>query len=240
MGAAYVVTGSINQACVESGSSDTVRAMLAEARQADVARAAAADMFEMGVTVQVLKRGTMFAMRASKLYELYRAHGSIDEIPATEREKLEKTVFRAGLDEIWRQTEAFFRERDPRQIERAAKNPKHKMALVFRWYLGQSSNWANSGDADRVMDYQVWCGPAMGAFNEWAQGSCLERVEQRQVADVARNLLYGAAVLQRANALRAQGVNLPAEAARVRPVVPDRLRPYFKEIDAAGAVEGAS
>ncbi|HJZ90554.1 MAG TPA: nitronate monooxygenase, partial [Gemmataceae bacterium] len=31
MGAAYVVTGSVNQACVESGSSDTVRQMLAEA-----------------------------------------------------------------------------------------------------------------------------------------------------------------------------------------------------------------
>ena len=238
MGAAYVVTGSINQACVESGSSDTVRVMLAEARQADVARAAAADMFEMGVTVQVLKRGTMFAMRASKLYELYRAHGSVDEIPAAEREKLEKTVFRATLDEIWHQTEAFFRERDPRQIERAAKNPKHKMALVFRWYLGQSSNWANAGDVDRVMDYQVWCGPAMGAFNEWAQGSCLEPVEQRRVADVARNLLYGAAVLQRANALRAQGVSLPPEAARVRPVTQDRLRPYFPEIEAAGAAEG--
>jgi PfaD family protein len=196
-------------------------------------------MFEMGVTVQVLKRGTMFAMRASKLYELYRAHGSIEEIPPAEREKLEKTVFRAGLDEIWRETEAFFRERDPRQIERAAKNPKHKMALVFRWYLGQSSNWANSGDADRVMDYQVWCGPAMGAFNEWTQGSCLERVEDRRIADVARNLLYGAAVLHRANALRAQGVALPAEAARVRPVTQERLRPYFQELDAARAVEEA-
>ena len=37
--------------------------------------APAADMFEMGVKLQVLKRGTMFPMRAQKLYELYRAHG---------------------------------------------------------------------------------------------------------------------------------------------------------------------
>ena len=68
MGAAYVVTGSVNQACVESGTSPAVRQMLAEAEQADVAMAPAADMFEMGVKVQVLKRGTMFAMRAAKLY----------------------------------------------------------------------------------------------------------------------------------------------------------------------------
>lgn len=68
MGAAYVVTGSVNQACVESGSSEVVRKMLAQAEQADTAMAPAADMFEMGVKLQVLKRGTMFPMRAAKLW----------------------------------------------------------------------------------------------------------------------------------------------------------------------------
>ena len=82
MGAAYLVTGSVNQSCVEAGTSDAVRRMLAQAQQADIAMAPAADMFEMGVKVQVLKRGTLFAMRAAKLYELYRAHESLDQIPA--------------------------------------------------------------------------------------------------------------------------------------------------------------
>ncbi len=45
---------------------------------------------------------------------------------------------------------------------------------MFRWYLGLSSRWANAGEAGRQLDYQVWCGPAMGAFNEWAKGSFLE------------------------------------------------------------------
>jgi hypothetical protein len=93
MGAAWIMVGSVHQACVESGTSDTVRTMLAETRQADVTMAPAADMFEMGVTVQVLKRGTMFAMRAAKLYEIYRSHDSLESIPSAEREKLEKTVF---------------------------------------------------------------------------------------------------------------------------------------------------
>jgi PfaD family protein len=74
MGAAYIMTGSVNQACVESGTSGVVRKLLAETRQADVAMAPAADMFEMGVNVQVMKRGTMFPMRAAKLYDLYRNH----------------------------------------------------------------------------------------------------------------------------------------------------------------------
>ena len=86
MGAAYIVTGSINQACVESGSSDRVRMMLAQTQQADVIMAPAADMFEMGVKLQVIKRGTMFPMRAGKLFELYRAYDSLEEIPAAERE----------------------------------------------------------------------------------------------------------------------------------------------------------
>jgi PfaD family protein len=218
MGAAYVVTGSVNQACIDSGSSDVVRQMLVEAEQADCIMAPAADMFEMGVKVQVLKRGTMFPMRAARLYELYRTRAGLDDIPADERATLEKTVFRLPLDEVWRQTQTFFRERDPKQLDRAARDPKHQMALVFRWYLGQSSRWANAGEPARKIDYQVWCGPAMGAFNEWAKGSFLERPENRKVVTVALNLLYGAAVLLRAAGLRAQGFRLPPGCPRVVPL----------------------
>jgi trans-AT polyketide synthase, acyltransferase and oxidoreductase domains len=208
MGAAYVVTGSVNQACLESGSSDAVRQMLAEAGQADVAMAPAADMFEMGVKVQVLKRGTMFPMRAAKLYELYRAYPSLDALPAAERATLEGNLFRITLEEVWRQTREFFLKRDPTQVPKAEADPKHKMALVFRWYLGQSSRWANAGVPDRKLDYQVWCGPAMGAFNEWAKGSFLEQPKKRTVVTVALNLLYGAAVTLRQVQARSQGVNL--------------------------------
>ena len=195
MGAAYVVSGSINQSCVESGSCPAVRKMLAESGQADVAMAPAADMFEMGVKVQVLKRGTMFPMRAQKLYETYREYASIELIPALEKAQLEKTIFRSSLEEIWEQTKEFFIKRDPEQVTRADKDPKHKMALVFRWYLGQSSRWANSGESTRVVDYQIWCGPAMGAFNEWVKGSFLEKPENRKAGIVALNLLHGASQL---------------------------------------------
>jgi PfaD family protein len=223
MGAAYVLTGSINQACVESGSSDAVRGMLAQAEQADVAMAPAADMFEMGVKVQVLKRGTLFAMRAAKLYDVYRSCAGLEAIPVAERGALEKNLFRAPLEQIWDQTRAFFSERDPAQVQRAERDPKHKMALVFRWYLGLSSRWANSGEPTRQMDYQVWCGPAMGAFNEWTKGSYLEQPAQRRVVTVARNLLHGAAILTRRQALLAQGVELPRDLPPVAPIDPEEL-----------------
>ncbi len=223
MGAAFVVTGSINQACVESGSSDAVRKMLAEAGQADVAMAPAADMFEMGVKVQVLKRGTMFAMRAAKLYELYRQFPSWEAIPAAERAQVEKNLLRAPFEEIWATTRDFFQRRDPTQLPKAEADPRHKMALVFRWYLGLSSRWANSGEPTRAVDYQVWCGPSMGAFNEWAKGSHLERPAERKVVTVALNLLYGACVRTRHAALRQQGVPLPDEWFATGPLTLDEL-----------------
>jgi PfaD family protein len=226
LGAAYVLTGSINQACVESGSSDAVREMLAQTEQADVIMAPAADMFEMGVKVQVLKRGTMFALRAAKLYELYRGYPSLEAIPLAERKPLEEKVFRASLDEIWRLTRDFWQSRNPEQLRRAEGDSKYKMALVFRWYLGLSSRWANSGEAARKVDYQVWCGPAMGAFNEWAKGSFLEAPRNRRVVTLALNLLYGAAVLTRLQLLRCQGVSFPAEWSRVDPMALEQLEAH--------------
>ena len=223
MGAAYLVTGSINQACVESGSSDIVRQMLAEAGQADVTMAPAADMFEMGVKVQVLKRGTMFAMRGAKLYELYRAYPSMEAIPAAERVQIEKNLFRFTLEEIWNQTRDYFTRRDPGQIAKAEADPKHKMALVFRWYLGQASRWANAGIADRKVDFQVWCGPAMGAFNEWTKGSFLESAPNRRVVTVALNILHGAALTLRRQQLRWQGVTGLDAWIDTRPKSPEEL-----------------
>ncbi|NTV48031.1 MAG: PfaD family polyunsaturated fatty acid/polyketide biosynthesis protein [Geobacteraceae bacterium] len=227
MGAAYIMTGSVNQSCIESGTSDEVRKMLAETRQADVSMAPAADMFEMGVTVQVLKRGTMFPMRAAKLYEIYRAYACIDDIPATERDKLEKTIFQVSLNDVWQNTRSFFMERDPRQVERAERDPKHLMALVFRWYLGQAAHWAKDGESSRKIDYQVWCGPAMGAFNEWVSGSFLEGPARRAVSIVALNILLGAAMLTRANILRYQGIQLPLEALNVKPLEYTQIKEYL-------------
>jgi hypothetical protein len=102
------------------------------------------------------------------------------------------------------------------------------MSLVFRWYLGLSSRWANAGEPGRKVDYQVWCGPAMGAFNEWTRGSYLESWSNRRVVTVARNLLHGACVLSRLHVLRCQGVSIPPHWARVTPLPPEALAALFE------------
>lgn len=217
MGAAYVTTGSINQGCVESGASAHSKNLLSQMEMTDVAMAPASDMFEMGVKVQVLKRGTMFAMRGQKLYETYQKYESIEDIPPAEREKLESTIFKLTLDSVWNECVKFFSERDPKQIERANANPKDKMALIFRWYLGLSSRWSSVGEKGREMDYQIWCGPAMGAFNDWVKGTYLEKPENRHVVDVSMHLLQGAAYLWRIRTLESQGIRFTSEVAKYIP-----------------------
>ena len=217
LGAAYVLTGTVNEACVESGLSDAGREMLAAADVADITMAPAADMFELGVDVQVLSRGTMFAIRAKQLYQLYRTYPSLDAIPAEEAASVEQKILQSTFDEAWAATREFWLGREPAQVERAETDPHHKMALTFRSYLGQSSRWAIDGVPNRRLDYQIWCGPAMGAFNAWTAGSFLGAPAERTVSQVAKNLLEGAAVVTRAQQLRTYGLPVPSHVFNYRP-----------------------
>lgn len=216
MGAAYVVTGSINQACVEARTSGRVKHLLGKATTSDVGMAPSADMFELGAKVQVLTGGSMYAVRAQKLYSLYKQHASITDLPPADLATLEQSIFKRPLEQVWTETEAFFRSRGEEGVTQRA-SPKQKMALLFQWYLGQSSRWATAGDADRAAEYQVWCGAAMGSANEWLKGSSMEPVEQRRVTDIAFELMAGAAYLSRVNALQQLGATVPERWRRYAP-----------------------
>lgn len=217
LGADYVLTGSVNQATVESGLSEAGKALLSKADFTDVVMAPSPDMFELGVKVQVLKRGTLFASRAALLFETYRKYSGLDDLPATLRQRLETEVFVQPLDLVWQQTAEFFRERSPLEVAKAETDAKHRMALVFRWYLGKSSRWAIAGTLQRKLDYQIWCGPAMGAFNRWTAGSFLADPAERTVVQIALNLMEGAAVVTRAQQLRSHGLQVPESIFHFRP-----------------------
>jgi trans-AT polyketide synthase, acyltransferase and oxidoreductase domains len=195
MGADYIVTGSVNQSCVEAGTSGYVKNLLAQADMTDTAMAPSADMFEIGAKVRVLKRGALYPQKARKLYQLYEKYPCIEDISENELKNIETRIFRMSIEEVWEKTVKFFQERDPGQISRTEGKPKKKMALIFRWYLGSSSMWAKTGEPGRKEDYQIWCGQCMGAFNNWVKGAYLEKPENRSVVDVAYHLMKGAAYL---------------------------------------------
>jgi trans-AT polyketide synthase/acyltransferase/oxidoreductase domain-containing protein len=189
LGADFVVTGSINLCTAESGMSPAAKNMLEQINIQDTDYAPAGDMFELGAQVQVLKRGVFFPARARKLYDLYRRHESLEEIDAETRSIIETRYFRKSFDEVWEETRAFFATRDPREIEKAEQNPKHRMALVFRWYFGHSQRAAMAGDERFRVDFQVHCGPALGAFNQWVHGTARESWRNRHVDEIGELMM---------------------------------------------------
>ncbi|MFC1668400.1 ACP S-malonyltransferase [Chlamydiota bacterium] len=189
LGADFIVTGSINQCTVESGASGVMKDLLQQCNVQDTEYAPAGDMFEMGAKVQVLKKGLFFPARANKLYDLYRFCNSLEEIDEKTRTQIQEKYFKKTFDEVYEETKAYFMKRQPEEVEKAERNPKHKMALVFRWYFGHTMRLAMNGSDQQKVDYQIHCGPALGAFNQWVKGTQLEEWQNRHVDEIAKKLI---------------------------------------------------
>jgi trans-AT polyketide synthase/acyltransferase/oxidoreductase domain-containing protein len=193
LGADFILTGSINQCSVEAGTSDAVKDMLQGIGVRDTAYAPAGDMFEMGSKIQVMKKGVFFPARASKLYDLWRTHGAIEQIDAATRSEIQDKYYRRSFEEAYRETKNFYMAEFPAEIERAERNPKARMALIFRWYFVHTMRLALEGTRDRHVDYQVHTGPAIGAFNQWVAGTPLEDWRKRHVDTIADHLMQSCA-----------------------------------------------
>ncbi|WP_432954408.1 PfaD family polyunsaturated fatty acid/polyketide biosynthesis protein [Micromonospora haikouensis] len=198
LGADFVVTGSVNQCTPEAGTSEEVKDLLSRLDVQDTGYAPSGDMFELGARVQVARKGTLFAARANKLQQLYRQYGSLAELDDATRRTLEKTYFGRGLEEVWDETVAYYlRTGRPEVVARAERQPKTKMALVFRWYLARTTRLALAGDPAHRVDYQIHCGPAMGSFNRFVAGTDLQDWRARHVELVNQRLMDGAAAVLR-------------------------------------------
>lgn len=195
LGAEFVLTGTINQCTVESGASDRVKDLLAAAGIHDTTMSPAGDMFEIGAQVQVLKKGVLFPARARKLYELYRRHHSLDELDAKTRRTIEQQYFGRSFEEVWDETRSYYQQAAPKEVEEAESNPKQKMAMIFRWYFIHSNRLALRGVEDDQSDFQVHCGPAIGAINEWLKGTDYEPWRCRHVDEIGERLMQAAAKL---------------------------------------------
>ncbi len=205
MGADYIVTGSINQCTVESGTSDIAKDMLQDINIKDTDYCPAGDMFELGSKVQVLKKGVFFPARANMLYELYCRNNSLEEIDEKTKKQIQEKFFKKSFNEVYEECKNFY---PPHEIEKAEKNPKYKMAVVFKWYFWYSTNLALNGIEDRSVDFQIHCGPALGAFNQWVKGTELENWRNRHVDLIAVKLMESTAQLltDRFNTLTEPGI----------------------------------
>jgi trans-AT polyketide synthase/acyltransferase/oxidoreductase domain-containing protein len=51
------------------------------------------------------------------------------------------------------------------------------------------------GRREQAVDYQIHCGPALGAFNQWVEGTELQSWRNRRVAELAERIMEGTAEL---------------------------------------------
>jgi trans-AT polyketide synthase/acyltransferase/oxidoreductase domain-containing protein len=205
LGADFVLTGSINQCTVEAGTSDAAKDLLQQINVQDTDYCPSGSLFELGAKTQVVKKSVFFPARANKLYDLWRTHDSLDAIDPKTLAQIEEKYFKRSLDAVWAETRAFYLRAAPDEVAKAEANPKHKMALIFRWYFVHTMRLAIDGSPEQKVDYQIHCGPALGAFNQWVRGTELENWRHRRVADIALRLLEATAEVlnQRFSALSA-------------------------------------
>ncbi|XKK15651.1 ACP S-malonyltransferase [Bacillus sp. CB28A.1] len=186
LGADFIQTGSINQCTVESGVSNLVKDMLSKINVQDTDYSPSSDFFEIGGKVQVLKKGVFFPARARKLYDIYRKYQSVDELDEQIKIQIQEKYFKKSFDEVF---EEITKKSSFTEIQKAKKNPKYKMSLIFRWYLEYTLELALQGDKNNKVDYQVFCGPSLGSFNQWVKGTSLESWQNRNVDVIADRIM---------------------------------------------------
>ena len=138
--------------------------------------APAADMFEPRDRCPGASARTTFGIEVVASTQLYRVKlTSLDSVSERDKAWLEESIF----GKVWRtpgsRPSCTGSERDPAQFQRAEENPKHKLALLFRSYLGLASRWAIEGRVERRSDYQIWCSSAMALSISWVVDRSLPR-----------------------------------------------------------------
>ncbi|MBO1583289.1 PfaD family polyunsaturated fatty acid/polyketide biosynthesis protein [Bacillus sp. XF8] len=192
MGADFVLTGSINQCTVESGAHDVIKELLSTISIHDTALTVAGDMFEIGAKVQVVRKHTQFYNRANRLYELFMQYNAIEEIPDEIKKEIEINYFKRTFAEVWDLVCEYKKKKNPQHLIEARVNPRFRMALIFKWYFAYCNRATLNGDLAEKDNFQIFCGPALGAFNQWVKGTPYEDWKNRHVVDVAALLMVQA------------------------------------------------
>ena len=185
LGADFVQTSAINLTAVEAATPREIKELLASLESGETTDVPAADGFMLGARTRVVKKGSLFAPRAEKLYQLFRSHDSLESIDPGLRKKLEATCFKRSFDSVWED----LRDRSSSH----GSDPKQKMALVFGGYLRQSLRWAFAGHANEKLNHQIPCDESMAAFNLYAENTPLADPAQRTAAAMATALMRDAA-----------------------------------------------
>lgn len=201
LGADFVMTGSVNQCTVESGTSEFVKRILQQMDIQDTEYIPSGDNFDYNAKMQVAKRGVLFPVRANKLNEIYKLYGSIAAIDSDVKKKIEEHYFEHSMEEVFEMIRPSLNQT---QLNRLERTPKYKMALIFQWYYKKGLEDAIRGKEDNAVNLLIYSSVAMGAFNAYVKNTELEKWENRHVDEIGVKLMRDAEVLFKDKTLNQQ------------------------------------
>lgn len=192
LGAKFIVIGSINQCTIEAGTSDLSKDLLNAINIQDTEYTPAGDMFELGAKVQVLKKGVFFPARANKLYEVYKFYDCIEDIDTKISQQIQRYYFGRSFNEVYQEIKEHYSRKNIKELYNIESSPKHKMAVIFKEYFRLSTKAALIGDATNKVNFQIMCGPSLGAFNQWAKNTELKDWRNRHIDEIGVRLIQEA------------------------------------------------
>ena len=174
LGAAYVLTGSVNQACGRVRALRPRREDARPGRVADVIDGARGRHVRAWASrCRCCKRGTMFGARAAKLYEAYRSLPLAGGNPRRRRARLERRRCTPRSTRSGPTPSEFWQQRDPGEIARASATPSTRWRWSSAGTSGNQASWAIDGEPDRRADYQILVRARDGRVQRWTQGRFL-------------------------------------------------------------------
>ncbi|MFS0762814.1 ACP S-malonyltransferase [Peribacillus phoenicis] len=181
LGADFVLTGSINQCTVEAETSNLVKDMLQKVDLHDTSYVPSANDLEVRGQTQVVKKGVFFPARANKLYDLLKQYKNISDMDSKTKEMIEKKYLNEGIQTILRYEEQVSTDNRP--------TSNNTMQTILKFYLNNTVQLAINGESSQKVNFNIYCGPALGAFNRWVKGTELEEWNNRHIDVISRKIM---------------------------------------------------
>ena len=192
LGADYVVSGSINQCCKQANISDITKNILATVDIHDCEYVPDLKNMELGIKMNVVRKGLLFPARANKLFDLYKRYNAIDEIEADVIHSIETRIFKKNINTFSKESEKFFSESELKTFN---TNPKSKLLHIIKCYYQVALHDAIEGNENNKINFLIKCNPTMGFFNRWAKGKSIENWIDRDVDKIGIMMLEEASTI---------------------------------------------
>lgn len=186
LGADFVVTGSMNQCSVEASTSDIVKDNLQSLDDTDFTYAVVSDLFEFEEKKSIVKKGSLYHIRASRLYEVYNRYDSIEEIPTDLKKLIEEKYFQRSFETIYSD---IYENLTIENKKLSKEQPKYKMALIIRYFLDKCFQDALDGRMEGKINYQIISSNAIVQFNNWVKNTELYDWKSRHIDVISKKIM---------------------------------------------------